>query len=74
MNTAKAVESTSTGKTAKEEVEALLRNLPDDCTLEDIQYHIHVLQKMKRSEQDSDEGRVYTQEEVEEYFSQWLTP
>ncbi len=28
--------------TAKKEVEALLNNLPDDCSLEDIQYHLYV--------------------------------
>jgi hypothetical protein len=33
---------------AKNEVESLLRKLPDDCTLEDIQYHLHVLEKIQR--------------------------
>ncbi|CAN5679667.1 hypothetical protein BH23GEM5_BH23GEM5_15570 [soil metagenome] len=27
--------------TAKAEVAALLANLPDDCSLEDIQYHLY---------------------------------
>ena len=31
--------------TAKEEVEALLGKLPNDCSLEDIQYHLYVLEK-----------------------------
>jgi hypothetical protein len=29
--------------TAKEEVQALLNSLPDDCSLEDIQYHLYVI-------------------------------
>ena len=29
---------------AKQEVEALLRKLPDECTLEDIQYHLYVVE------------------------------
>ena len=31
--------------TAKEEVEELLGKLPHDCSLEDIQYHLYVLEK-----------------------------
>jgi len=32
--------------TAKEEVQALLNSLPDDCSLEDIQYHLYVIEKV----------------------------
>ena len=28
----------------KEEVGALLSKLPDDCTLEDVQYHLYVIE------------------------------
>ncbi len=34
--------------TAKEEVEALLKKLPDNCSLEDIQYHLYVMEKIRR--------------------------
>ncbi len=34
--------------TAKEEVEQLLKKLPDDCTLEDIHYHLYVIEKVRR--------------------------
>ena len=33
---------------AKQEVEALLKKLPDECTLEDIQYHLYVIEKVQR--------------------------
>jgi len=46
-------------------VSNLLNRLPDDCTLEDVQYHLYVLQKIERGLKDAEEGRVYTQEEVE---------
>ena len=49
----------------KEEVSSLLTRLPDDCSLEDVQYHLYVLQKIERGLKDVEEGRVYTQEEVE---------
>lgn len=59
-------------QTAKEEVSNLLHRLPDDCSLEDIQYHLYVLQKIERGLKDAAEGRVYTQEEVEKRMSRWL--
>ena len=34
--------------TAKEEVEALLSKLPDDCSIEDIQYHLYVIEKVRK--------------------------
>ena len=59
-------------QTVKQEVSKLLENLPDDCALEDIQYHLYVLQKIERGLKDADEGRVYTQEEVERMMAKWL--
>lgn len=58
--------------TVKEEVSQLLERLPDDCSFEDIQYHLYVLQKIERGLQDIKEGRVYSQEEVEKYMSKWF--
>ncbi len=51
--------------TAKQEVMGLLKDLPDTSTLEEIQYHLYVRQKIQRGIKDVEEGRVYTQEEVE---------
>ena len=34
--------------TAKHEVESLLKKLPDDYTLEDIQYHLYVIEKIRK--------------------------
>ena len=59
-------------QTAKQEVTGLLNRLPEDCSLEDIQYHLYVLQKIERGMKDVAEGRVYTQEEVEKMMSKWL--
>jgi len=35
--------------TAKQDVEKLLRSLPDNVSVEDIQYHLYVLDKLRRS-------------------------
>ncbi|HHT9113943.1 MAG: hypothetical protein HZA47_06425 [Planctomycetes bacterium] len=56
----------------KQEVSKLLNRLPDDCSLEDIQYHLYVLQKIEHGLKDAEEGRVYTQEEIEKRMAQWL--
>lgn len=59
---------------AKEEVQRLLNDLPDDCTLEDVQYHLYVLEKVKRGLADVEAGRTYTQEEVEAHIAKkWQT-
>ncbi len=58
-------------QTAKQEVSKLLTHLPDDCSLEDIQYHLYVLQKIEGGLRDAAEGRVYTQEEVEKRMAKW---
>lgn len=59
-------------QSAKKEVSELLSRLPDDCTIEDIQYHLYVIQKVERGLKDAEEGRIYTQQEVETRMSKWL--
>ena len=58
--------------TPKEEVRKLLDQLPDDSSLEDIQYHIYVREKIERGLTDVREGRVLSQDEVERRASKWL--
>ncbi len=59
--------------TIKKDLEALVQRLPEDCTIEDVQYQLYILEKIRRGVEAADAGRVTTQEEVEERFSQWLT-
>ena len=58
--------------TAKEEVKKILEGLPDEASLEDIQYHIYVRQKIARGLDDIGAGRMLSQEDVEERMSKWL--
>ncbi|VAX38026.1 hypothetical protein MNBD_UNCLBAC01-728 [hydrothermal vent metagenome] len=58
--------------TAKQEAIELIEGLPDDNTLEDIQYHLYVKQKIQHGMKDIEEGRFYTQEEVERRMAKWL--
>jgi predicted transcriptional regulator len=59
-------------QTAKKEINKLLRRLPEDCSMEDIQYHIYVLQKIGRGLQQADEGQVLPAEAVEKRMKKWL--
>jgi len=61
-------------QTAKQDVEHLLGQLPDDSTLEDIQYHLYVLEKIKRGQQSIADGKRYSSQEARERLSRWLTP
>ena len=58
--------------TAKQEVQQLLTELPDDATLEDIQHHLYVRQKVAQGLADIAAGRVLSQDEVEKRFARWL--
>ncbi len=59
--------------TAKEEVNQLLGKLPNDCSLEDIQYHLYVLEKVRNGLEVADTEGGIVQEEVEARLSKWLT-
>ena len=58
-------------QSAKEEVMQLLKELPDSSTFEEIQYHLYVRQKIQRGIKDVEEGRAYTQEEMEKRMEKW---
>jgi hypothetical protein len=59
--------------TAKNEVQQLLKTLPDDCSLEDIQYHLYVIEKVRNGLEVADTQGTLSQEEVEQRLGKWLT-
>ena len=59
--------------TAKDEIQSLLQKLPDDCTLEDVQYHLYVIEKIRKGiERAGSEGAV-SQAEVERRLARWIS-
>ncbi len=56
----------------KQEVIEIIRQLPDDCSFEDIQYHIYVREKVERGLRDLKSRRVLSQKEVERRMNKWL--
>jgi len=57
---------------AKQKVEEILTSLPEDSSLEDIQYHIYVRQKIEQGLSDADAGRVLTHAEVQQRLAKWI--
>jgi hypothetical protein len=49
--------------TGKQQVESLLHKLPDNCSLEDIQYHLYVLEKVQRGLDEARTSGMLSQEE-----------
>ncbi len=57
----------------KEAVRALLDRLPDDCSMDDVLYHLYVLRAVERGQADVAAGRTLPHEQVEEELrKKWL--
>ena len=57
----------------KQSVQALLDRLPDDCSLDDVQYHLYVLQSIERGHADAKAGRTISHQVVDrELRKKWL--
>jgi hypothetical protein len=57
---------------AKAQVASMLEALPEDSSLEDIQYHLYVLEKVKRGmERAQTEGEI-SNEDAKVRLGKWL--
>lgn len=63
----------ATMQTAKQEVRELLDALPDEATVEDIHYHLYVLEKIRRGEARAKAEGTLTQNDVEARLAKWIT-
>ncbi len=59
---------------AKEEVRRLLDQLPDETSLEEIQYHIYVQQKIDRGLKDVENDNTLSETEFDKRMLKWLEP
>jgi hypothetical protein len=50
----------------------LLKRLPEDCTLEDIQYPLYLRQKLEKSRSAAAQGWLMPHEGVKRRLSKWL--
>lgn len=58
---------------AKEIVEEILEQLPDDTTLEEVQYRLFVRQKIEQGLADVEAGKVVSHEEAKQRMQKWLS-
>ncbi len=57
---------------AKQRLQSLLNQLPDNCSIEDIQYHLYVIEKVRRGLDVVEHHGTRTQNEAEERLNKWL--
>ena len=58
---------------AKETVRSLLEDLPDNCSLDDVLYHLYVIQMVERGRSEAEAGKLIPHETVaEEMRRKWL--
>ena len=58
--------------TTKERVQEIIAKMPNESTIEDIQYYLYVLKCIEDGEKDIENGSYLTHEEVESRLAEWL--
>jgi len=59
-------------QTLKQKLLSLLNRLPDEFPIEDVQYHIYVIEKIHQGLETTTEGKQLKQEEAEGILGKWL--
>ncbi|MHB8746588.1 MAG: hypothetical protein ACYC7I_08675 [Gammaproteobacteria bacterium] len=67
------IEQQSLNERSKRQIRELLNKMPHDDTLEDLQYHLYVLEKLQRGIARAETEGAMSQDEVEKHFSKWTT-
>lgn len=60
-------------QTVKQEVASLLERLPEDSSLEDVQYHLYVIEKIRRGLERAETEKTLSQVQAEARLGKWLT-
>ncbi len=58
--------------TIKESVMSLVKDMPENSTLEDIMESLYVKQKILKGQKQLESGQFYTHEEAKEIIKEWL--
>jgi len=56
----------------RDEVTSLLDRLPSDASIEDVQYHLYVIEKVRNGLDVAGREGALTQEQAEEKLGRWL--
>lgn len=57
----------------KEQLRELLDRLPDDCSIEDVQYQLYVMETIQRRIELAEKGEVVSQADAEKRLDKWIT-
>lgn len=57
---------------AKQQVASMLQSLPEDCSLEDIQYHLYVIEKIKNGVARAETEGAVAQQDAEQRLAKWI--
>ena len=60
-------------QTAKQEVASLLERLPESSSLEDVQYHLYVIEKIRRGLERAETEGTLSQAQSEDRLGKWLS-
>ena len=58
--------------TVKQALQTLIDELPEDCTFEDAQYQLYVIEKINRGIERAGHGQTTTQDEMEKRYKSCL--
>ena len=56
----------------KESVMSMIKEVPENATLEDIMESLYVKQKILKGQEQLETGQFYTHEEAKEIMKEWL--
>jgi len=57
----------------KQEAQDMIQNLPDNCTYEDIQYHLYVAEKIKNGIDRAENGETSPHQSAKQRMAKWLS-
>jgi len=57
----------------KQEAQEMIQNLPDNCTYEDIQYHLYVVEKIKNGMKRAENGEISSHSDAKQRMAKWLS-
>jgi len=58
---------------AKQEAQEMIQNLPDNCTYEDIRYHLYVIEKIKNGLNCAKNGEVSSHQDAKQRMAKWIS-
>ena len=56
----------------KSEAQKMIKSLLDDCTYEDIQYHLYVIKKIEQGIKRAESGEKISHQDAKKRMQKWL--